>query len=162
MGGPVRDLGPTDPGRAGLGGAGGAADPNLELMMRYNRLWEPGRLDGAGEVLAPSFRRHGSSGSFIGVEAFRRYVQHFLGAFPDGRFVPEDLTSVPGKVVVRYRFRGTHHGAFLGVPPTGRPVAAGGMAIYGIEAGRVAELWDYLDMLRLVAGDLPYPVDLDF
>lgn len=137
-----------------------ASDPNLDLMLRYNRLWDPAHLEGAGEVLSPSFARHGSSGSFVGVAAFKSYVRHFLAAFPDGRFAPEQWISTPDEVVVRYRFRGSHRGGdFLGVPASGRTIAAGGVGIYRLEGGRLAELWDYLDMLQLVRGDLAYAVN---
>lgn len=131
----------------------------MRLMMRYNQLWRgPEELEKAHEVLAEDFVRSGTSGSFRGIPAFQRYVRHFSAAFPDARFTPEDWVADGDKLAVRYRFTATHRGDFLGIPPTGQAIRADGAAIYVIKDGRLRELWDFLDMLRLVSGSLPYPV----
>ncbi len=49
------------------------------------------------------------------------------------------------KVVVRYRFTGTHSGPFLGVAPTGKTVSVQGIAIYRIAEGRIVEGWALSD-----------------
>jgi predicted ester cyclase len=43
-------------------------------------------------------------------------------AFPDLHAHIEDIVASQDKVAVRVRFRGTHSGEFLGIPPTGRTI----------------------------------------
>ena len=47
-------------------------------------------------------------------------IAHFQDAFPDGRTTSEALLAEGDTVAQRWTFRGTHHGAFQGIPPTGR------------------------------------------
>ena len=48
------------------------------------------------------------------------------------------------------RLRGTHTGSFMGIPASGQPVVAGGMAIERLADGRLAESWMYLDAPQLL------------
>jgi steroid delta-isomerase-like uncharacterized protein len=118
-------------------------------MTRYNELWKPAGLDRADEVIAADFARHGSSGRFDGVPAFKRYVEHYLSAFPDLRFAVDDWLAQGERVVIRYSFTGTHERTFMGVAATGRRIRAEGVAIYRIADGRLVELWDYLDLFGI-------------
>jgi predicted ester cyclase len=124
-------------------------DQTLYVMALYNKLWKPAGLDGAGKVIGSHFTRHGSSGHFSGVPAFRRYVSHYLKAFPDLRFVVDDWLAQGEKVMIRYSFTGTHESSFMGVDGTGRKIKAEGVAIYRIVDGKLVELWDFLDLFGI-------------
>lgn len=50
-------------------------------------------------------------------------------AFPDGQWINEEQVAEGEKVVTRFTFYGTHQGTFMGIPPTGRWVAVGGVVI---------------------------------
>ena len=50
-------------------------------------------------------------------------------AFPDGQWINEKQIAEGEKVVTRFTFYGTHQGTFMGIPPTGRRVAVGGVVI---------------------------------
>jgi steroid delta-isomerase-like uncharacterized protein len=72
-------------------------------------------------------------------------------ACPDFHLIVEDQIAEGDKVVTRVTFRGTHQGAFRGVPPTGKPIAYTGIAIDRIAEGKVVEMWHEADtsgMLR--------------
>lgn len=124
-------------------------DQSLRVMTRYNELWQPAGLDRAEEVIAPHFARYGSSGQFTGVPAFKRYVEHYLSAFPDLRFTVEDWLAQGRKVVIHYSFTGTHERSFMGMAATGRRLRAEGVAIYRVADGHLAELWDFLDLFGI-------------
>lgn len=47
--------------------------------------------------------------------------------------------------MVRYTFRGTHRGEYLGLPPTGQPVTYAGIYIFRIVNGHICEMWDIFD-----------------
>lgn len=124
-------------------------DLSLQVMTRYNELWQPAGLDRAENVIAAHFVRYGSSGQFSGVPAFKRYVAHYLHAFPDLRFAVEEWLAQGEKVMIRYSFTGTHERAFMGVAATGRWIRAEGVAIYRIVDGKLIELWDFLDLFGI-------------
>jgi SnoaL-like polyketide cyclase len=74
----------------------------------------------------------GRADELISSEELRQRAGHFRIAFPD-------------------LGRGTHHGVFQGIPPTGRPWEARCTAIYRIEDDRIADgwvTWDHLSLLH--------------
>jgi hypothetical protein len=77
-------------------------------------------------------------------------VAEYRAAFPDLRVTVDDLVTDGDKVVRRFTLRGTHAGPFMGIPPTGRAVAAAGIAIDRLAGGKVAESWVSLDALNLL------------
>ena len=80
-----------------------------------------------------------------------RVREGIIHRFPDFRLKIEDQLAEGDKVVTRVIFRGTHHGEFMGIAPTGHMVEYGGIAIDRIENGKVVEGWhqaDELGMLR--------------
>jgi hypothetical protein len=68
-----------------------------------------GRLDLLGELYAPRL-----------AEAARRWIEPFLASFSDVRMRVVDLLAEDDRVVGRFACSGTHTGAWLGHPPTGR------------------------------------------
>ena len=59
----------------------------------------------------------------------------------------EERLAEGDKVVVRYRFRGTHQDAFGGMPPMGKQVTYTGILIYRMGDGKIAEQWTEFDLL---------------
>ncbi len=51
------------------------------------------------------------------------FLGQYLNAFPDVKATVEDLMADGDKVVARVSYRGTHQGAFRGIPPTGKQIA---------------------------------------
>ncbi|NUR60146.1 MAG: ester cyclase [Catenulispora sp.] len=133
------------------------SDQSLRVLTAYNELWKPGGLDAVERVIHPRFVRHGRSGEFTGVPAFARYVTHYTDAFPDLRFTVDDWMARGARIAIRYSLTGIHRGSFMGAVATGRPIAADGVAIYSVSDSKLAELWDYLDLLT-IAEQLDVPV----
>jgi steroid delta-isomerase-like uncharacterized protein len=92
-------------------------------------------------------------------EGHRQMIAHFQEAFPDGRNTSEELLAEGDKVVQRWTFRGTHQGAFQGIPPTSRQVTLTGISIWRVEDGKIVESWHQLDTLGLLQqlGVIPAP-----
>ena len=82
-----------------------------------------------------------------------------LGAFPDMKATVEDLLADGDKVIARVSYRGTHHGAFMGIPPTGKPVAVMGINIFRIANGQLVEHWGLSDRITALRqlGVVPPP-----
>ena len=53
------------------------------------------------------------------------------------------------KVTVHYTFRGTHHGEFLGMPPTKKKIDVSGILIAHLVNGQIASAWSVFDTGQL-------------
>jgi predicted ester cyclase len=58
----------------------------------------------------------------------------------------EDLLVEGNRVATLFTSTGTHRGAFLGIPATGRRVRIGEASVFHLEGGRIAEQWAYSDV----------------
>ncbi|MGE5123658.1 MAG: ester cyclase [Acidobacteriaceae bacterium] len=59
----------------------------------------------------------------------------------------DEIIAEGDRVVVRWTFRGTHQGEYLGMPPTQKPVVFSGIYIFRIAEHRIAEVWNLWDQL---------------
>jgi steroid delta-isomerase-like uncharacterized protein len=82
--------------------------------------------------------------------AMKQMMPAFWTALPDMRYTVEDLIAEGDKVVVRFTFRATHRGEFLGVPATGKVVTVTGISISRLAGGKVVEEWAEEDHLGLL------------
>jgi len=102
------------------------------------------------ELVAADHVGHDPLGDHYGPEGLRIAVAEYRAAFPDLQVTVEDLVTEGDRVVHRFTLRGTHVGSFMGIPPTGRVVTAGGITIDRLADGKVAESWISLDALNLL------------
>jgi steroid delta-isomerase-like uncharacterized protein len=86
-------------------------------------------------------------------------IQYLKTAFPDMKMTIRDLIVDGDRAVWRWTFTGTHRGEFAGIPATGRPVEYEGVSIERVRDGRIAERWDFPDLLTAMRqlGALPEP-----
>ncbi|HEV2919406.1 MAG TPA: ester cyclase, partial [Actinomycetota bacterium] len=54
------------------------------------------------------------------------------------------------RVATRWRAQGTHRGPFAGVPATGQPVEISAIHVHRVAGGRLAELWEAINLLSLL------------
>lgn len=67
-------------------------------------------------------------------------------AFPDLHVAVEDLIEEGDKVVGRNTVTGTHHGEYMGLPPTDVSITYNEIIIFRFVDGRVAETWGVVDV----------------
>jgi hypothetical protein len=80
--------------------------------------------------------------------AAKRWIAPFHAAFPDVHMEVVDLIAEDDKVVGRFRCSGTHQGAWLGHPPTGRRFEhVEEVSIFRLRDGRIAHAWSLEDTL---------------
>ena len=92
-----------------------------------------------------------------GAQSVSQNVERYLRAFPDLRFVEEDIVVQDNRAVLVWRAYGTHKGKIMNIPPTGRNVAVRGTSVLGVENTKVARglyIWDVAGLLRSI-GLLP-------
>jgi steroid delta-isomerase-like uncharacterized protein len=119
--------------------------------------WQQGRADMIDELHAPHFVDHDPAGRTADRDGFKEGILQLYAAFPDFYAVIEDLVVEPAtrKVVVRWAAHGTHQGAFIGMPPTGKRIAFQGIEIIRIEGERIVERWgewNGLDLIEQLGG----------
>jgi steroid delta-isomerase-like uncharacterized protein len=120
-------------------------------MIEYQRVWTEavnrGDVSAAHRSFAPDVVVHitGIQEPVRGVEAWKQLMAGFLAAFPDARFTIEDHLVTGDRVAHRWSVRGTHTGPLGPVPPTGRPIAIGGLIIDRVADGKAVERWEQYD-----------------
>lgn len=99
------------------------------------------------------------SGSQQGVEAFKGLLGMFDAAFPHHRVAVETVLAEGDYVVVLHTHYATHNGPFMGLAPTGKAVAVGGLELFRFANGRIVDFWRKDDdvSLLLQLGALPAP-----
>jgi steroid delta-isomerase-like uncharacterized protein len=85
-------------------------------------------------------------GDATGAEALKHVWAVLLRAFPDLHLRVEDLIGEDDKVVARIVVTGTHLGEYMGVEPTGKPIAYDEIFIFRFADGRVVETWGVVDV----------------
>jgi predicted ester cyclase len=84
------------------------------------------------------------------IEGAKQSITMYLTAFPDLHVTVEDMVAEGDKVVARLTVRGTHQGAFLGIPPTGKQVTGTAIDVNRIADGKSVEHWNEMDTLGLL------------
>jgi predicted ester cyclase len=102
------------------------------------------------ELVAPDHVRHAPDGDLYGPEGVRIDVAEWRSGLPDLHLEVADQVAEADRVATRFVLRGTHLGPFLGLVPTGRPVAVAGVSVDRLAGGRLAEAWPCLDALGLL------------
>ncbi len=115
---------------------------NKELARRFTELFSTGDEALADEIFSPDVVVHGTAGDgeLHGLDAVNRFVTSYRQAFPDAHSVVEDQIAEDGKVVTRWRARGTHRGQLGPIAATDRRFEMDGVTIERIAGGRIAEV----------------------
>lgn len=104
----------------------------------YERGVGGGELALADDLFAADFGNEPSAtGRRIGPAGVKRIVAELRGAVPDLSVAIEELIAEGDMVVIRFTGSGTHHGAFRGIPPTGKPVRFTEVGILRIVDGKI-------------------------
>ena len=129
-----------------------SAEQLTAIHRRYNdEVINQGNLDLIDEIFTPNYVDHAhASPELHGPAGLKQFLTTFRTAFPDGHFTVEDRLVDGNRLVARWTMRGTHHGAFGGLPPTGKAVTITGIAIHRFVDDKIEESWDYYDALGLL------------
>ncbi|MEE8303801.1 MAG: ester cyclase [Candidatus Tectomicrobia bacterium] len=100
------------------------------------------------------------NGAPFGYEQLVQLIRTFREAFPDLHLTIEEQMVASHHVITRGTFRGTHHGAWFGVAPTGKRVTWPAIAIDRIAQGKVVEMWHVADVLGVLHQLGTVPSDL--
>jgi ketosteroid isomerase-like protein len=116
------------------------------IRRHFDEFVNQRNLDVADVNFAPDFVDHGSDvppGTPPGPLGAKEYVGSALKKFPDMRVTVEDVIVEGDKVVVRNTWEGTDR-------DTGRKLRFGGIVIWRVSNGQLAERWAYLEPPKVV------------
>jgi steroid delta-isomerase-like uncharacterized protein len=125
-----------------------------DLVRRWiEQGWQRGDPAVVDALHAPDFVDHDPAGRSPGNDGFKQGISELYRAFPDLSARIDDLVvdEASSSVAVRWSAVGTHQGAYLGAPPSGRRVRFTGIEIVRLRDGRIAERWgqwDGMDLLK--------------
>lgn len=107
--------------------------------------------DAASDYHISNLSWHGGSmGEAYDIASYQRHLHALFTAFPDLSVETEDLVAENDRVVIRAVVRGTHLGAFLDVPPTGKMIRGSCSAAFRLVDGMIAEEWWHQDLFGLL------------
>jgi steroid delta-isomerase-like uncharacterized protein len=125
-------------------------EPNKALIRAH--------YDSAANAYRPSLIERQVAADFVdhghpdltGPECVKLQARTLRAAFPDLTVTIEDLVAEGDLVAVRGTWRGTHQGAFRGVPAIGRRIELTGMAFWRVAGGQIRESWNLIDLPTLM------------
>lgn len=134
---------------------------NEAILHRFiHEVINQGRYEVCDEIVAEDFfELDPLPGQRQGREGLKEVIAMMRSAFPDIYWVTEECIASGDKVVTRFLWTGTHHGNFLGIPATGRPVTVKGVVIDRLVNGRMTNsriLMDTFGMMMQL-GVIPPP-----
>jgi len=131
-----------------------AREGNKAIVARFTEeVTNKRHFDVFDELVASDFVLHSALlGEVRGNSAYKQSVLSTMSACPDLHATINELLGADADtVVVRPTYRGTDTGGFLrGYPATGRPFECGAIYIWRLSRGKLAELWQEADRVRLL------------
>ena len=124
------------------------ADANKGVVTRFvDEFWSGGNLDAADALMTSDVVIH--EPAVGGREELKAFATALRTAFPDWHSTVEEILVDGDRVAERWTGRGTHRGAFQGIPPTGKRVAVPGVVFYRLVDGQIAEFRGWFDRMSL-------------
>ena len=122
----------------------------------YEEVWDQGDLAAIDELVAPSIVLNDWA---PGLDGLKKVITGTRASFPDLRYSLEDVIAAGDKVVVRFKFHGTHQGTYRGLPATGKAIVYTGIGIWRLAGGQLVEHWSNIDLYGLMQqlGAVPQP-----
>lgn len=119
--------------------------------MLFEQVLNPGNAGLPDDIISGDYVDHNPvPGQAPGAEGIRNKLKSLREAFPDIRFLLEDLVAGNDLVAARYHWKATQKGSFMGLPPTGNQVDVKGMDFYRLRDGKLVEHWDSVDQPGLM------------
>jgi steroid delta-isomerase-like uncharacterized protein len=129
-----------------------------DLVAEYiEKVWNRGDLAALEELTTPAFAYRLGEQPPRDRTAMRQFLAATRAAFPDWRVETTSVIVEGNLAAARWRGTVTHQGDFYGMAATGRRIGVGGINMYRIEAGKIAEEWEQTDSLAMLRqlGALP-------
>jgi steroid delta-isomerase-like uncharacterized protein len=132
---------------------------NRQFMARFVEFINTADPRLATELVSPDavFHVPGRAEPVHGPQGYLEIIGMMRGGFPDIRWTLEETVIEGNVIAARFTMRGTHRGAFFGVPPTGKAIAVQALNFYRLSSGKIVSEVGQPDLLGLMQqiGGLP-------
>ena len=130
-----------------------SSDDNKAKAKKYYDIWNAGTWDKLDAMIADDYVSHSRlPGVTPDREGMKQWMASVKNAFPDVHFTVEQQVAEGDLVVTRWSAIGTHDGAFLGIPATGKKSKVTGISITRYENGLSVESWGEWDALGMMTN----------
>lgn len=122
------------------------------LMKRFTDFINTASDELAGELISAQamFFVPVRSQPLQGPDGYQEIIAMMRAGFPDIQWTLEELIIEGDRVAARFTMRGTHHGSFLGVPPSGKTIEVKAVNFYRFADGQIVEEHGQPDLLGLL------------
>jgi steroid delta-isomerase-like uncharacterized protein len=132
---------------------------NKAVVVRFfGEVINQNRMDSADGLVVEDFvELDPMPGQRQGRDGLKEVLGMMRASFPDIHWAVEEMVAEGDTVVTRFTWKGTHRGAFLGVPATGKSVSVKGVVIDQLSNGKMSKsriLMDSLGMMQQL-GAIP-------
>ena len=144
-------------------------DNPKQLIRRFvEELWNQRRLDVADAIFTENCVTHqlrsGAPADEVprGPREIKEHVTGWIASFPDLRFRIEQMVSEGDRVVMQLLMEGTHQGAWMGIPASGKKVQIRMFTVHRVEQDKIIEDWVLVESLGFFQqlGLVPSTADL--
>jgi steroid delta-isomerase-like uncharacterized protein len=130
-----------------------------QFIADFITAWNAHDVQKVASFYAPDYEEIdvAQTGSLRGRDNVGKRLAYYLRAFPDLRVTVDDIIVDNNRVALYWTWHGTHRGAFMRIPPTGRAVSVRGTSLMTMKDGliqRAERIWDLAGLLRSI-GLLP-------
>ena len=136
-------------------------EDNKLVMRRFTEFINTASEKLAVELISPDaiFHVPGRPEPMRGPAGYLAIIGMMREGFPDIQWTLEEMIAEGDVVAARFTMRGTHQGAFFGLPPTGKPIVVQAMNFYRLAGGQFVEERGQPDLLGLLQqiGAAPTP-----
>jgi len=114
-------------------------------------IWGKGNKDVVDELYAADFVWHWAPPGVAPTrEGYKQFVAMQFRAFGDVRCITDDVIAEGNKVVVRWTWRATHKGEYMGIPATGKHLEMTGISVSRLVDGKSVEEWGEMNQLGIL------------
>jgi steroid delta-isomerase-like uncharacterized protein len=133
-------------------------EKNKEIVRKiYEDCLNTGKVELLDQFVAEDYV--GVAGQ-IGPVAFAGLIKELRQGFPDIQWTVEDLLAEEDRVMVRWKWQGTHLGAFRGFPVSQKCFVSTAIVIYQLRDNKVVQAWMENDRLGFLQQMEVVPQDL--
>jgi len=121
------------------------------VRQRYHEAWNSGDADALDGIMTPDVVNHSPlPGQPQGVVGFKGAILSMRAGVPDLTITIESLIGEGDMVATRWTGTGTHAGALIGIPATGKRITVAGIDICRVADGRIVDYWQQLDTMSML------------
>lgn len=130
-------------------------DPKQLINRFVEELWNERRLEVADAIFAKDCVTHQlHSGVPVdavprGPEAIKEHIAGWIASFPDLRFNLEQMLSEGDRVATQLLMEGTHRGAWLGIPASGKKLQIRMFTVHRVLQNKIVEDWVLVEALGI-------------